>query len=331
MQIYTKNSYNAIFIQPTTACAWYCGGCYLKTFEKKQNIVKDLPVPSWMAEVTKEILSGKRIKCNQLSISLNNLKRQGPIMMSDQAGRHITTTDGVTNDFGMHKYIENIYKFTTIKNCELHYTVSMNAVRDYNRVWDFISASADNVTVSIDDFKWGKNYEYLMETHDFNKEVNKFNLNCNLLFSPGVIKALRKSNHLAFERLLDIFDTIYLVAYKPDLRGPYTKIHIESIRELIALYNSLDSSVKEKKVFIDGCVNACVSKHGCTAGINLMTIWPDGSLIGCPYSSKPIARPCELTPDNIIDNMITLRNHIRKKDIYEYNKCEMRNLWPDQK
>ena len=314
MQIYDKRSYNAIFFQPTTKCNWSCQGCYLKKYEK-QNKTKDTDIPEWMAEVVSRVLDRKDIRANQITISLNH---PWGVYQKEDVRNHALTKFLV-------KVINNIQRRGGDLETEVHFTVADMSIETYKAwgLWDPITSVADSVSISVDEFK--TDLEACYKDKDF--RLCKFN--CNLQMTPGVVKQF-KDPEAQIRQLLHWYDTIYMIAHKPILDGEYSKLHTESIRKTVEIYNKLPRELK-KNVFIDKCVEACAkNEYTCEAGTNMMTVWPDGRIIGCPYATHggTYAHP---TADSVIKSMVAMRGYADGNDgkRHYFNRCKMRTLWKD--
>ena len=324
MQIYNKDSVNAIFLQPTTICAHHCPGCYVKKFERTNN-TKSLHVPDWMGDLAVDILEGKKIKANQLTISLNTPTSE--MMINTDCNGDVGAELRVKT-YGMNKFID---KLLTANNpnheCELHLTIALDAIEHYYE-FGALYGMCDCLSISIDEYKNTK--EYILNNLVVYKDKQ---LNCNLLFTPGVVKSIQQDPGF-LPSLAGKFHSIYLIAFKPDLGKPYGQLHVNLLRSLIDVYNNLPSYLK-KKVNIDGCVDTCAnSSYGCQAGINMFSVWPNGQISGCPYSSQPIREPKEAampvtTSDEVINKIKVIKQS--QSHLYEYEMCKMRNLWSNRK
>jgi hypothetical protein len=156
--------------------------------------------------------------------------------------------------------------------------------------------------------------------------------NCNLLITPQVYHKFKDPWN--FKQLSNLFDSIYLMAHKPVHGEPYLREHIESIRNTIKFFNDLPTKEKEK-VNIDNCVKLCSSSanYCCSAGINMITVWPDGNVTGCPYSTKPLESLQGLVerenPEAMAAQVVYAIKGIDKgmSALTQFDNCQMRDLW----
>jgi hypothetical protein len=215
---------------------------------------------------------------------------------------------------------------------EVHITVPMDIVDNrWSGLFENIIQPADVVSISIDNFKW-KNTEISSVGREISYHRGDTKFNCNLLFTQEVYNKVKRPSILDW--LLSYFDTIYLMAYKPIYREEYNIQHMNSIRNVINFYNKLPSDYK-KRVNIDGCVDVCAQgKYGCSAGINMMTVYPDGGITRCPYAATPFTKiivdgkPFE----SAVAVMTALKNwrdfSQSTKQSMAFTQCKMKDLWP---
>lgn len=318
MQIYTRDSLNAIFIQPLATCSGKCKGCYVKEYGKKNGITSANVIPDWMYPLLRKISRNQGIKLNQITISLNDPGMRNGVLY------------GFSEQLNLLQELPNReHKLSGPSRDwpEIHVCLSVNAFRIAEsrgiNISNTLAKVADVVNVSIDENKNGGNTHFVLPV----RETCSFHLNCNLLFTPRF--KIHFQDELINE-LFDLFDSIYLMAYKPIHGEEYSLGHIESIRNVIEFYNNLPVE-KKKKVNIDRCVEVCAkNQYKCSAGINMLTVWPDGGITGCPYSSKPLLRMNTIgNPEETADGTIaTMRDMRQVANLNEFNKCKMRNLWP---
>lgn len=318
--IYKRGHYNSIILQPTTACARHCTGCYVKNFEKTNNVQRQLDVPEWMSIVAFRLLMGNEFaSCNQLIISLNNL----PV---HQAG---------SSSYGMAQFIESLP--SRPYQAELCFTISNDAIRGYiaHDLWQKIVAIADAISISVDEFKGDPLDAPSPEWLELVGPVRARHTNINLMFTLGLVRYLQRVPDV-IEDFIRKYDSVYFIAPKPDLEQPYSFDQAEAIRFMVNKYNALPKELKERKVFMDGCVDACSKqKLGCSAGINSLTIWPNQSVTGCPYSSKAVmnikggsqSENTKLIADMMLQGLTLVRSYQNDPHEYEFNKCKLRDLW----
>jgi hypothetical protein len=266
-----------------------------------------------MAEVVSRVLDRKDIRANQITISLNH--PWGVYQQEDIRNHSL-------NKF-LVKVINDIQRRGDNLETEIHFTVADMSIETYKawKLWDPITSVADSISISVDEFKTDLDACY--KDSDF--RLCKFN--CNLQMTPRIVKLFENPEFL--QGLLRWYDTIYMIAHKPILDGEYSKLHTESIRKTVEIYNELPKEHK-KNIFIDKCVEACAkSQYTCEAGTNIMTVWPDGRIIGCPYATHGGNKPQNNTPDQIIKSMVAMRDYAdgdygRR---HYFNRCKMRKLW----
>jgi len=298
---------NALFIQPTYACAKNCKGCYVKLHQKKSETETDVEN---LTELIRRVTAGEGITANQITLSCDSMGH------NELANQYMMR---VYNSFGRNAEWKN----GSNKDIELHVTV--NSVHDLakyskNRLYPFdcisFSKLGHNLKSDIDDIK---NYH----------SVKKINWNLQRPMYNHVI--CEKDWMCEIERVHDFVDSIYLL---------HTKRPIDTNDDLEQLVKDKENLRKDlhwmglvkqrlagsPKLMIDGCINDAMeykkSLHGCSASVSRFQVWPDGSVSGCAYAKTSSTGPAT-TVEGIIANIRSAKRR------YDFKSCYIPGALPN--
>lgn len=263
---------NHVIFNPTFKCNVGCPTCYLTSFEKKSQ-TPELSSIVWMRDWIKQCLTEDQVLCNQVSISVNT---------NELGSMGDLRTRSILRSLNEHQFERT--------DTDLNVTVSIGSWRDY--IDDIIVANPTILSLSIDSYK---TLDYIPQvindlkslpvwTSGFKPLIN-LNVLANKDFDPSWI-----SEFMRLERLYGrgpLFHHMYVVMEKPPLGREYKGSSLESMKKLTSI-------MPQDRVSIDGCLTSCRDngrvKNPCGEGINLLSVWPNGTLTGCPYATGELGR-----------------------------------------
>jgi len=259
----------SLFVQPDYKCNVGCKGCYaLKGSDySSAEFIKS------MSEIETAV-SKDMAEFNQVTISFNDLD-EGDAVWSYQTCK---------------PFIRKMDKE------KVHYAFSVNSIEVYADIIDFSECSALNV--SFDRVKWDKmGLGARMEATDAMEGIianhPDLHININFLLEPSGASSNEEIDHdyLTLSYAESFADSIHLIMNKP-IKNLFNNDHMQQFKDVFEDY--VKTAMKYKKVFgdkidIDACVKTVLrnlindTTYTCRAGIDHVSIWPEGKMTGCPY------------------------------------------------
>lgn len=277
---------DALFIQPTFACALDCRGCYVKESTKGSQLSK-----SELAKFVYSLWTDKRVLVSAITIAVDNIPKfdqvSKDIMVntlgialkraSDNPGQ-IELNVTMNSPDTLHQYADaGISPLTIFKNCDL---VSFSHIK-------------------------GTDITQLKELRAEGKA--KLNYNYTHSNQEKIIRYLHTLQHV---------DMSYYVLHKAGLGKTNDPEAIKVFKEGLLAMKDWPQDIKNK-VVVDRCVQDAFSYvktgFGCNANVSRMQVWPDGHVTGCPYN-KDGGKPAS-TMNDIYNNIIEVGKE------YEFNRC----------
>ena len=261
----------SLFVQPDYKCNLGCKGCYaLKGgYYDSAEFIKKL------AEID-SLTDNNMAEFNQITISFNDLD-EGDAVWSYQTCKPFTRRAGKE---------------------KIHYACSVNSLRIYVDIVDLNECSALNI--SFDRVKWNKmNLDEKMEATDAIEKIIEdypdLHININFLLEPSGASSNKEIDHdyLTLSYAETFADSIHLIMNKP-AKDLFNEDYMQQFKDVFEDY--VKTAMKYKKVFgdkididIDACVKTVLSNlindtaYTCRAGIDHVSVWPEGKMTGCPY------------------------------------------------
>lgn len=284
-----------LFVQPTYWCKLNCKGCYVKGHEKAQDPDVYIGLSDWQY-LFDEIWLGA-LYVNQISVSLDPL----PTL---QFAR-----DYMRNHFSMITNTAFRNRNNTLaRGPELHVTAF-----DISTWYDYANSVLPTNVLQVDLLSISNiKVEDIPALKKLRKEGCQ-TLNFNHLVPWGVTSR-NIDKHVEKLNLIGKYvDIIHLVINKPIMDKEPPRLvqmgRVSRMRTDVAyigtLMKRLDPEVRQK-LHVDRCLQD-VHKfqqdgHGCSANISKFTIWPDGSVSGCPYAGNGITKSSG-SPHGIVANI----------------------------
>jgi len=248
-----NNRPKILSIHPTSQCDYSCFNCYLKQNDSSGRKEKD---DYFFEEL---IRVAKRVGIDEIAATFNYV-------------------EDASVDKNL-KFYKLIRKTTREEGLKFSVTCNYDFISKYKDIADFNDLNV--VSISLNDFVTStpEKKKECLEMLSFMKS-RSVEVNCNILISPNMIKQLNKG---LFEEILEVSDTIYLLASKP-LYIPISKVY-EMIKGLEPrIFNHLES-----KLFLDSCIRR---EMGLTGGIchmhQFIYVSPYGEIKQCSYDQKDI-------------------------------------------
>jgi len=248
--------YAAILWQ-LSACNKNCKDCYVKG-----SLAASIQRLGKQEEVRRHLLETKKLYCNQLTISV------------DKDARHF---------IGL--VLRERHKFQETK---LHLTVK--SFKTWLEEIQLPLDGVDMLTLSkpVKDKEELEKLETLLDIHP------------NLRLGLNVILTDYLPWRLDIQPFLQkkLVHSIYVIFKKPRLGGLVRPGEIENFfKSLWTLQSSFKEVSKYTNLYLDHCIsrqytNLLTGKgYDCSAGIDRIHIWPDGSITGCPYDGDLVVDP----------------------------------------
>lgn len=265
----------SLFIQPEYKCRTNCPGCYAIDMMGYESNAK-------LGKAIDEYANKSSYVFDQVTLSLNNLR--------------LKDTDRSVDAFNM---------LVDGWNCEkenFHVACDINSLGTWNEVLDMCSVGVLNV--SIDESKM--TYLNNMKQADFNfralakirLQYPDLHINWNYMLGKDAQVGDILGDGL-FETMLNYdtapFNSLHLVMEKPTFKtlgNMFDASSLSHMRSVFLRYLDVATHLKHilgSKLHIDSCVKTVLAnlykKNGytCRAGVNHVSLWPDGNLTGCPY------------------------------------------------
>lgn len=262
-----------LFIQPSYMCGLHCKGCYVMDHKNADDpFVNMLPEADWWRFLTQ---FGKEITADQLSVSMDYLGKEQ-----------------VKNRF-MISWFDHLQDARLAWGCregkepEVHFTAYN--VYTFQRYIAFSRIQAPDLlsisNLTVDDIPWLTEAGQAMELN-YNHTVPWG------VTSQNIDKYVEKLNLIG-----QAVDSIHLVINKPMMdKKPPSLVQLGKVSRMRTdvayigtLMKRLDPDVR-KKLHVDRCLQDVYknaqSGFGCSANISKFTVWPDGSVSGCPYAGS---------------------------------------------
>ena len=257
MKIITPNyiHLNSIIIQPTFHCANDCTGCYVKKHARWGGTfgAGTMEHVDNLLDLIQRILLHKNIGTSQIAISLDRLPEQG--RQKEQ----------------MVKFFRRlVFLAGSIPHEGTKITLTTSEILDFKEYTHEIDYRMADCASLFDMISFSR------------------------LFEPGryfsQIKTLKGSNHI--RGYLSTFqaqtmDHIYMLLPKESLGNELPQDNLAAYFDRCTHAKYL---IEQDKVHFDTCVEDSerlnATGYGCDAGINRVTVWPTGTVTGCPYANK---------------------------------------------
>ena len=251
-----------IIWQPRFTCARKCFDCYIYDNKEKQNLKKPLNTSIL------NLINEKLISCDQFTISLDHRDSWSPI------DKELVSA--------LYNFIFNMsYPLKShIKIC-----LSVDSINTFNTWCAILNVSYECILSRIHMLSVssiGSHQNIIIEL------VSKCNTNNTIFNYNKLVKNIESTQTKEFELGCRFAHHVNLVLEKKALGGFTNKTTIERRKKLLSIARitaralskkdnvSLDICCSEKKKFLE-------KGTACSAGISKLTVWPDGSVTGCPY------------------------------------------------
>jgi hypothetical protein len=279
---------DSLIFELTSFCKKKCKGCYLKQHALQS---KEIDWVEWVGLFNTFLLAEiKNYSCNQISISINERVDKAPFE--------------ALSSILYHNYFTHSEER---KNTKIHLTMhSPSTILQYQSLLEtrcdpvfdplHLFSAADSIYFSNINSDADMNIISELRTLNSGLEIG---WNC---LSPNTINI----------DALKLIDDVYILVNKS--RTGFVP----------------SSSVSRKKTTIDRCwidySNWRKDWHNttCAANISKFTIWPDGSVSGCPYTKRSNTGPAGKTDD-------ILKNIVIANKSYDFNKCPLKELYKENK
>jgi hypothetical protein len=273
---------DSLIIESTWNCAKNCQGCYLKAHKQKGKQLLLTSLGLW------ELLSGflnihnKSYSVNQISISVNEPTKEEDIKTIETILACIKYVDG----------------WNSRKNTKIHLTLhNPTTIKKYKPLTTEWFALADSIYFSnISEEEIG----IIQDLRALNKNI-EIGWNCRL----GTSERLDESAE-------GIISSIYYIVDKskraedPAIVFSAPRKDIKHIRDICYIdYNNWKKDWHNTT---------------CSANISKFTVWPDGSVSGCPYIKQSDTGPAT-TWKGILANIT------ESSKFCDFNKCPMKEIY----
>lgn len=315
---------NALFIQPTVYCSLKCPGCYVKGWEKNAQGNVRIPPDAWwkfmraMVGLEEEWIGN--YGTNQITFALDNAPLEHHLYMENIRDNFFDVAADIK-----YQGIDTETHITTNQIGNLiksNHTGEFSPASNYIKYIDMISLSGP-----------------VQRGHVYSDKLREVAPNTTINWNRQIQAPVNEDykDWLAFQiqwtkAYMDSFDSIYLIAHKPNLGSYYDSKYLTWC---MRLYEELRSITD--KVHLDGCLGDAKkyasTGHGCSSNISRFQIWPDGSVSGCPYNQKPVTEPAKHKDDMLCasDYARRMLNNIREAaKVYEFDGCRIPEaLYPE--
>jgi hypothetical protein len=283
---------NAIFLQPSWACAKQCPGCYSK--ERETQFGSDEASIGTWETLIQNIKKQNGINSNQITFALDALP----------TNRYRNRMANIA-----FKYFDCVGKHKT--NTEFHITTNhINDLNKYTEYYDEINnldlLSISNI-LSVDQINLAR------------LEVPGAKINWNVT-SGDFVKQVKRQGLEQVKKIVRKVDSVYLLLHKApmglqghDLNGFFDGLEVLKQFDNIESVEANDAGEicavpsLSRKFNLDGCMNDArkfnKSGKGCSSNISRFQIWPDGRVTGCAYNSHNQYGKFANNFEDIIDNL----------------------------
>jgi hypothetical protein len=278
---YNKICIDHIIWQPQFKCINHCKGCY----------IKDSKVSKYQGSINLDIIDlifdSEKVKCEQFTLSIDNF---------------IHKQDELINAI---KEVWKRYENTTKEKPALCITLY-----DYNTLVRLVA----HLNMTIQQFLTPVSILSLSNFPASGRTCEEFKEHCTasktILGYNKVITQDVKDNQV-FNIGCRYADQVYLVLHKNPLGEEQDKCMISYWRQAIEVVNK--SKGPATTLILDSCVIDSTKQETafkCSAGLRKVTIWPNGTVSGCPYDTNHIVNPNQ-EEGAVANNLSNLVNYTR--------------------
>jgi len=313
---------NALFIQPTNECVKKCPGCYVKKWGESNKGHNVLEILTWRRLfIQMSGLYNDKYYANQLTFAMDDLPFlfDGPDAFSARSYMKTLLTS----------YCD-VASLSSDNNTGTEFHITTSCVTNIAYYDEFLDLT--NISMLTISEIHPMSIKRLLE---LKKEYPDLHINWNLHvpYEKKNLDAFLNS----FIKIAKVVDSIYMVIHKPDLGLNLNKSLTD---QYFTMYTSMKKLlVKEKMnpamLTLDGCVKDAKDyaddiKNGCSSNISRFQVWPDGSVSGCPYNTKPPTKSARTDSSSFAALDDVLDNIRAANKVYEFSKCKIpENLYPN--
>lgn len=324
MSKWDRFSANAIFLQPTWACAKSCGfnpkhsdkqnalGCYVKQKEHKFGS-EEMDIPVWEDVLTQLVSEQKTLRAAQVTMALDTLPK---------------TAARLKMQLIFADYNELVSDFSTENDTEFHFTV--NSVNDLQTYDPLINQRMNLVSISH-----LKNADEIHTVRDF---FPKAKINYNVM-SGDLVSQVNSKGIDHVRSIVKNVDSVYVLLSKAPMGLPGHDFNgffqaLEILKQFKAVKQETDGQAcalpdLSSKFIMDGCMvdaakfnqqvknNPLKTGFGCAANVSRFQVWPDGRVTGCAYNSHNQYGKLAESFDDVIENFQ------EAKQRYEFDGCSI--------
>ena len=273
---------DSLTLEATIDCAKNCGGCYLKAHRLQGPVVNWSDWLSLLDTFMLKDITG--YSCNQISISINEKQ-------NDVSFKTISAF----------LYYLNFLKPEERTDTKVHLTMfSPSTIKQY--IFPYLDLDMAIKLFSNVDSIYFSNI-LTDEDLDVINALRAQNKNLKIGWNATAGISISKRNILEDSR----FNGIYQVINKSESKPIFS------------------FAGEPKKIQQDVCLTDYnnwkqTGKPTCPANISKFTIWPDGSVSGCPYAKTSNTGPAQ-TVNGILANIV------EASKFYDFDRCPMKGLY----
>lgn len=286
MLIITPNHLHidSIILQPTLSCGRQCIGCYLQRYQAANKEQAD--IITFISQVIME----EGISTYQLSVSIDKLNQ-----LENKREYQL-------------KVFSKLHELTRFHKSEhLHVDLVVHRVEDLIEYAEALGLDLEEIALTFDSINLSQlpprdiaSFEIIDNLRDY------IPINLNHLTLGSAASMTRD----LFKEWEDSIDQIYLLLQKPNLGQPFVE------RETLPALAEIKALSEQYPAIPDRCIGYC-KENNCHAGTGFVTVWPDGSVTGCPYAGT--SSPRALGPDILQNIRATLKTE-------DFKLCQLKNL-----
>lgn len=270
---------NAIFLQPTWACAKNCHGCYVKEKEHK-FLSQQMNRKYWKYLIEDIVRYRTMIQTSQVTLALDALPAYDDLE-DEWSIRNIM--HAIANVF--------IYNVSYCKSFDIECHITTNHINDlrkynFSGINNLDLLSISNI-LSVEHVEAAKGWA----------PGAKINWNVT---SGDFINQVKRQGLDEVKAILRKVDSVYMLLHKAPMGMQGSAISdffqavqlVQQLKEPVGITDG-DACLAPSllsKFHMDGCMNDSVqflkTGFGCSANVSRFQIWPDGRVTGCAYNSQ---------------------------------------------
>lgn len=303
----------SLFVQPESKCIVGCEGCYSNKAKAQSDYDKETFLNSILS-----ILGDENTKFDQITLSLNHLG------LSDT--KHSCEVSSILESN------QNLRD----KGTELHVAMAINSLVMYEKELNFDSYDAVNISVDVAKITSvdGDHLDGILSLKEIYRKYPDIHFNWNLMLPRRMNIKEKSLLQTLLNKLEKNFDSIHLIIEKlsdPAGHNIFNEDSDEISTEIFESYLKTAVELKQRfgdKLFIDSCVQTTLDNaitgnmFACRAGVNHVSLWPDGKVTGCAYRTPDTAyNTSEYSAVKAADS-----KNIKSLDCDEWEGCVFRRL-----